>query len=96
MVLDFKDCARQVISNRSKDANGEVVQWNKVHVFQYRKETPDKIYFKYEDDEDFKSMCIHGRRRNRAEGSSLIEYPLKQLYGCLKQSIGDKSSLWLL
>lgn len=42
----FKECAQKVISNHRKDINGENVQWNKIHIFQKKKENPDTIDFK--------------------------------------------------
>lgn len=63
MVLDFKEYAQRVISNRRKDINGENVQWNSIHDdFRHRKENPDTIYFKYEFDEEFRAMPLQGKK----------------------------------
>ncbi|XP_062602831.1 uncharacterized protein LOC134264549 [Saccostrea cucullata] len=82
MVLDFKECAQKVVScNRRKDSTGENVHWNKIHVFQYKKENPDTIYFKYEFDDEFRAMPLQGRKRkSKVDCMQLHQYPLKPLY----------------
>lgn len=77
MILDFKECASSVVANRRKDTNGDIVHWNKIHSFQYRKDSPNIIFFKYDFSEDYRSLNInHGRRRMK----SLEDYCLKPLY----------------
>ena len=71
MILDFKECASSVVSNIRKDVNGDTVQWNKIHSFQYRKACHDTILLKYNFD---RSMSINqGRRRMK----TLKDYKLK-------------------
>ncbi|KAK3092227.1 hypothetical protein FSP39_000013 [Pinctada imbricata] len=75
-IIDFKECASSVVSNRRKDITGDCVQWNKVHSFQYRKEDPENIYFKYQYSDEYRVMNIKSRRRV----VSLQNYELKTLY----------------
>lgn len=48
MIIDFKECASSVISHKRKDINGQCERWNKILNFQYRKESPNIIFFKAE------------------------------------------------
>lgn len=34
MIIDFKECASSVISNKIKDINRQCERWNKIHSFQ--------------------------------------------------------------
>ena len=77
MVLDFKECANHVVTNRRKDDDGDIIKWNKIHSFQYRKDSPNRIYFKYEFSEMYKSMTIV---RGRKKVVGLKDYKLKRLY----------------
>lgn len=80
MIIDFKECASSVISNRRKDINGQCVRWNKIHSFQYRKESPNIIFFKYDYSDAYQMLDVNqGRRRT----VSLKNYNLKRLQNTL-------------
>lgn len=77
MILDFKECVSSVVSNRKKDTNGDLVYWKRIHSFQYKKECPNIIFFKYDFKDDYRSLNIH---RGRRKMKSLEGYRLKPLY----------------
>ena len=71
---------------QEKDVEGESVVWTSVHSFQYKKDKPDKIYFKYNYDDPYRTLTILcGRRKS----TGCIEgYQLKKLYS-KKNPISD-------
>lgn len=77
IILDFKECVSSVVSNRKKDTNGDLVHWNRIHSFQYKKECPNIIFFKYDFKDDYRSLNIH---KGRWKMKSLEGYRLKPLY----------------
>ena len=79
MIIDFKEFSDKTVTNRKKiDDSGETLMWTKVHSFQYRKEAPNKIFFKYDYDEPYRSLTItRGRRQN---APNIKDYSLKKLY----------------
>lgn len=76
MIIDFKECASSVISNNRKDINGQCKRWNKIHSFQYRKESPNIIFFKYDYSDAYQMLDVNQDRRT----VSLKNYNLKRLY----------------
>lgn len=76
MMIVFKECASSVISNRRKGINGQCERWNKILSFQYRKESPNIIFFKYDYIDAYQMLDVNQDRRRR----SLKNYNLKRLY----------------
>lgn len=76
MIIDFKECASSVISNKRKDINGQCERSNKIHSFQYRKESPNIIFFKYDHSDAYQMLDVNQDRRT----VSLKNYNLKRLY----------------
>lgn len=76
MIIDFKECASSVISKKRKDINGQCERWNKIHSFQYRKESLNIIFFKYDYSDVYQMLDVNQDRRT----VSLKNYNLKRLY----------------
>ena len=86
--LHYKKYSGQVMTNKTKSENGEVMKWLKVKWFQYRKNEPLTIYYKYRlSDNNFKSLNIQSRRRRNT--SAIIE--VTRLYS--SQSKLEKTKL---
>jgi len=61
----FKDCKAlcdSLVKNRTKDENGDTVNWMKIKVFRFEKNN-HKVQYKYRYGDDFKSINIFGRGR---------------------------------
>ena len=83
-VLDFKEFTDNCVSNRNRAEDGTKVKWNDIHSFQYRKEEPTKIFFKYEISQpEYNSIDIQSGRNRGAKLKSIKNYHLKQLYSSL-------------
>jgi hypothetical protein len=78
-IKDFKDLADHTVANRSKAADGSTLQWTKVHVFEYRKSEPNRIYYKYEVNTEFKFIEI-ARPNLRRKMRTIQGYALKNAY----------------
>lgn len=63
MIIDFKECASSVISNKIKDINRQCERWNKIHSFQYRKESPPIIFFKNDYSDAYQMFDVNRDRR---------------------------------
>lgn len=77
MIIDFKECAPSVISNKIKDINRQCERWNKIHSFQYRKESPHIIFFKNDYSDAYQMLDVN---RDRRTVSLKKNYNLKRLY----------------
>lgn len=81
-IVDFKKLSSDTISNRKIDTDSSHVKWNKIHAFQYRKDEPSKIFFKYNYGDDWRSFEVNKATRRATKLKSLIGYKLKALYTC--------------
>lgn len=64
-MLNLKTLATQVILNRTKDNNNEIVKWMKIKRIKYIKGETDKIFFNYDLSEEFKIMKTFDILQNR-------------------------------
>lgn len=78
-IKDFKDLADHTVSNRHKAPDGSTLQWTKVHVFEYRKSEPNRIYFKYDVNSSFNFIEI-ARPNLRRKMKTIEGYELKDAY----------------
>jgi hypothetical protein len=77
MFNDYKTLAKASIKNRTKAADGTSVNWLKVKWFMYDKNHPDKIFFKFNYEQEFKVITVN----NWQESSKKRKMPrLKKLY----------------
>lgn len=63
MIIDFKECASSVISNKIKDINRQCERWIIIHSFQYRKESPPIIFFKNDYSDAYQMLDVNRDRR---------------------------------
>lgn len=62
-VMNFKELKDDCIGNRNRAEDGSIMKWNNIHSFQYRKEEPNKIFFKYEiSQREYNSIDIRSGR----------------------------------
>ncbi|XP_039299522.1 uncharacterized protein LOC120355242 [Nilaparvata lugens] len=69
-IFDFKKMAKQLITNRKIDTDGNVVRWLDICWLQFRKTSTDEVFFKYDQKEDFKSFKLTRRGRRSFPGAS--------------------------
>ena len=50
--LDFKVLGKSIIRNRNRDMHGNTVQWLKIKLMRFIKDTPDTIHFRYGFDDE--------------------------------------------
>jgi hypothetical protein len=62
-ILNFQHVAQQMMKNRRKDQDGNVVNWLLVKSFQYRKAERGIIFYRYNYGDEFKKISIFGRGR---------------------------------
>ena len=77
-ILDFHLIAQKTIHSVKLDDEKEKVQWNMMRVFEVRKDSPNKFYFKYQyEEEEFKCMTYGGpsRRKKPVELSAMTIPP---------------------
>ena len=84
-ILDFKTMANDVLQNRKVADDGGKMSYQ----FQYRKQHPTTVFFKYSLDEEYRSFNITGRRRRQSQ-CTLVDYQAEPLYaGVNQQPISD-------
>lgn len=82
-VMNFKELTDDCIGNRNRAEDGSIMKWNNIHSFQYRKEEPNKIFFKYEiSQREYNSIDIRSGRRG-AKLRNMKNYHLRPLYSSL-------------
>ena len=92
-ILDFKTMANDVLQNREVADDGGHISWLDVHQFQYRKQHPTTVFFKYSLDEGYRSFNITGRRRRQSQ-CTLVDYQAELLYaGVNQQAISDAKAV---
>ncbi|KAF6201324.1 hypothetical protein GE061_005772 [Apolygus lucorum] len=75
-MLDLKHLVQTTVFNRNVDDAGEKVSWLKVKVFQYRRDTPASIGYKYNyEEDDFRRIPLGTAsvRRSRHSTSKMTE-----------------------
>ena len=78
--LNFKQLSSDTIINRNIDTDLSKVKWNKIHMFQYRKVEPRKVYFKYNYNDDWRAFEICKTTRKAAKFQPIEGFTLEQLY----------------
>ncbi|CAG9773351.1 unnamed protein product [Ceutorhynchus assimilis] len=61
--LDLKELSKSLIKNRSKDTNGEVVNWLLIKSLKYSKKEPGIIQYKYEHSASYCSINVVDKGR---------------------------------
>jgi len=69
-IIDFKAMQKQYYKNMDTNTEGEKVKWRDIVQLQFRKETPDHIYYKYKYD-DNKFFVIKARETTRGKQSKV-------------------------
>lgn len=88
--IDLKNLSESIIQNKTKDNLGNKVQWLKIKVLRYEKNTPGLIKFKYNiEDQEFLTI-----KTFKDQNPPNIPTELKPLYGNqLPISIAKKRDL---
>ena len=60
---DLQNLSQQIMKNKRRDEDGHVINWLCVKSFQYRKDDPGTIYYKYKYSDDYKKIPVYGRGR---------------------------------
>lgn len=64
--LDFKSYSKQLITNRNKNVDGNIMRWLDVKWLQYKKDSPLYIYYKNQlSEKDFQQLCIRRPTREK-------------------------------
>jgi len=61
--LDCKSLCDETINNRTKDENGNIMNWLKIKVLRYEKQNCNTIFYKYRYGDEFTKINIRGRGR---------------------------------
>lgn len=95
---DFKDLqslASELIKNRNRDENGDVVSWLKIKCLKFEKNSPSTMYYRYDHTSEYKRIDIRGKTRLRRNISGLPD--LKPAYArCLPISEQKKDDIMKL
>jgi hypothetical protein len=76
--IDFKEVQNENFKNTERDINDDKVRWRDIVHLQYRKESPDHIFYKYVlEDQDFKSIKVKQPKRGKPSSMSLQNLPRK-------------------
>lgn len=60
--FDLKGLSNSLIKNKTKDDDGNQVNWLHIKVMRYEKTKPGRIFFKYNySDPEYRTLCIFGR-----------------------------------
>lgn len=74
--MNLQDLANKTIKNKSKDENGNKIDWLKIKCLKYEKKHPGIIFYKYDhNNSEYKRVYAKGRGRPRRE-----TYTLKPAY----------------
>jgi hypothetical protein len=63
--IDFKNIAEELQMSLKIDEMGQQVKWNEICHLRIAKEEPQKVYYKYDFEEDFRSIRIIKSTRSR-------------------------------
>jgi len=75
--VDFVDLRKHIIKNKKIDDEKNNINWLRVVCFQYRKSEPNKVFFKYNNHDEYKSFSI---TRQTRQINNIINYHLKCTY----------------
>ena len=64
-ILDFKTLQKDHFKNMDKNTKGQKVRWREIKQLQFRKETPNVLYYKYKFDEEFEEITCKVPTRGR-------------------------------
>ncbi|CAG2207374.1 unnamed protein product [Mytilus edulis] len=64
-ILDFKSLQKENYKNMEQNKKGEKVRWREIKQLQFRKETPNIIYYKYSFREEFNEIACKVVTRGR-------------------------------
>ena len=60
---DFQKLAKEIMKNRRKDLEGNTINWLLVKSFQYKKDHPGVLFYRYNYGDEYKAIRISGRGR---------------------------------
>ncbi|ESO91835.1 hypothetical protein LOTGIDRAFT_163196 [Lottia gigantea] len=69
-IYNFQDVTQQLMKNRKRDVDGNIVNWLLVKSFRYQKNQPGVVLYKYNYGEEYKQINVFGRG-----GHSIIKLP---------------------
>lgn len=75
--VDFVDLRKHIIKNKKIDDEKNNINWLRVVCFQYRKSEPNKVFFKYNNNDEYKSFSI---TRHTRQINNIINFHLKLAY----------------
>lgn len=92
---DFKDLqslASELIKNRNRDENGDVVSWLKIKCMKFAKNSPGTMFYRYDHSSEYKRIDIRGKTRLQKNIANIPE--LKSAYiRCLPISKQKKDDI---
>lgn len=101
---DLQSLAQEIMKNRRRDEDGNVVNWLRVKSFRYVKDEPGVMYYKYNYSENYKRIFVYGRGRPSARltltpaytGKHAISEPKRKdlLKLCTKLAIPEEFHGW--
>ncbi|CAC5379351.1 unnamed protein product [Mytilus coruscus] len=92
-LLDFKSLQKENYKNMEQNKKGEKVRWREIKQLQFRKETPNVIYYKYSFHEEFNEITVVTRGRQKLVENLAVSTKYKERLPITEAKKADLLSL---